>query len=439
MRNQILIIDDEIKLRSLMARILERENYTVVQAGDFKAAFKLMEQQHFPVVICDVKLPDGNGVEKVPIILQEFPGTLVILLTAYGNIADGVRAIKNGAFDYITKGDDNDKIIPLINSAFGQVALRDQILQKEPKDAVLIEIVGNSPAIKNAVELARKVSPTDATVLLTGETGTGKEVFAQAIHQNSRRKEKPFVALNCSTFSREIMESELFGHAAGAFTGALKDKKGIVAEADGGTLFLDEIGELPLELQAKLLRLLETKEYFRVGDTKPLKSDFRLIAATNRYLEQESENGRFRTDLYFRLNIFEIHLPSLRERLGDVPALAHVLLAMGNHSFTPDNDYLKVLQQWHWPGNVRELKNVLERSSILASGNILTVETLPLEMVAHTTADNKKPLSAFSMQSVEKLHIQKVLNYTNGNKTEAARLLEIGTATLYRKIEEYRL
>lgn len=441
MEDHILIIDDEVKLRNLLGRILEREHFTVSQAGDFKSAFKLLAHDHYPVILCDVKLPDGNGVEMIPEILKRQPDAIVILLTAYGNISDGVKAIKNGAFDYITKGDDNDKIIPLIHSALQQAQLKASLKTKDNNKMEMVDIAGNSAVIKNVISMAMKVAPKDATVLLTGETGTGKEVFAQTIHHNSPRKSKPFVALNCSTFSREIMESELFGHIAGAFTGAIKDKKGLVTEADGGTLFLDEIGELPLELQAKLLRLLETKEYFQVGNTKPLHADFRLIAATNRDLRQESENGKFRADLYFRLNIFDINIPPLRERLKDIPLLAEKLLQQisPNSTFIMDSEYVEALQRWHWPGNVRELKNVLERSTILSSNSVLTIETLPLELIASAQTSENKTLSAFSMQSVEKLHIQKVLNYTQGNKTEAARLLEIGAATLYRKIDEYKL
>ncbi|WP_447642008.1 MULTISPECIES: sigma-54-dependent transcriptional regulator [Chitinophagaceae] len=443
---EVLIIDDEEKLRNLLSRIIARENYVVGEAGDFKTAFKMMELKKYPIILCDVKLPDGNGVDMIPVILSKYPDSVIILLTAYGNIPDGVRAIKNGAFDYITKGDDNDKILPLLQTASEKVWML-QRLKKQDNSAnngyQMDDIIGETPAIKAARDLADKVAKTDLTVLLMGETGTGKEVFAQSIHRSGDRRNKSFVALNCSTFSHEIMESELFGHVAGSFTGALKDKKGLVAEADGGTLFLDEIGELPLELQAKLLRLLETREYLRVGDTKPSKADFRLIAATNRNLKAESNAGTFRMDLYFRLNVFEIQLPPLRERAKDIPLLVQfIVCALAAKNNKPDitlsAEYMEVLQKWYWTGNIRELRNVLERSMVLANGNELTVETLPLEMIAPKLS-HTQILSAFSLSSVEKLHIQKVLNYTKGNKAEAARLLEIGTATLYRKIDEYKL
>ena len=442
---KILIIDDEEKLRGLLARIVKSEGFEVFEAADLKSGFKKLEQNDIDAVLCDVKLPDGNGVEFVEKIKAAFPFTEVILLTAFGKIADGVQAMKNGAFDYIVKGDDNDKIIPLLYKAIEKVQLQKKIIQLEKRisDKYSFEtIIGKSKGIEQVIDLAKRVAKTDSTVLLTGETGTGKEVFAQAIHENSNRVGKSFVALNCSTFSREILESELFGHKAGSFTGALKDKKGFIEEANGGTLFLDEIGEMPLELQAKLLRVLETNQYIQVGDTTPRKSDFRLIAATNRDLKTESEQQRFRSDLYFRLNIFGINIPPLRERLKDIPPLVsyfteHFSAKTNKKALSIDAEFMNKLGSYQWPGNVRELKNVIERSVILANGDVLTVDELPYEIQRQTENTVSKGVSAFSLASVEKLQIQKVFNYTKGNKAEAARLLEIGIATLYRKLEEY--
>ncbi|WP_163401373.1 sigma-54-dependent transcriptional regulator [Flavobacterium fluviatile] len=444
MTHTILIIDDEEKLRSLLARIVKSEGFEVFEAKDLKSGFKKLEQTDIDIVLCDVKLPDGNGVDFVTNIKSSYPLTEVVLLTAFGNIPDGVQAMKNGAFDYIVKGDDNDKIIPLLYKAVEKVQLQKKVqqLEKRINDKYSFStIIGKSKGIEQVIDLAQKVAKTDSTVLLTGETGTGKEVFAQAIHENSNRAGKSFVAINCSTFSKEILESELFGHKQGAFTGALKDKKGFIEEANGGTLFLDEIGEMPIDLQAKLLRVIETSEYIPVGDTTPKKSNFRLIAATNRDLKEESEAHRFRSDLYFRLNIFEIKLPSLRERVKDIPLLANYYVKQFSEKTNKKaldiaDDFLQKLENYSWPGNIRELKNVIERSVILSNGNTLTSDVLPYEM-QYQTENNLKPMSAFSMQSVEKLHIQKVLNYTKGNKAETARLLEIGIATLYRKIEEY--
>ena len=442
----ILIIDDEEKLRGLLARIVKSEGFDVIIAGDLKSGFKKLEQNDIDVVLCDVKLPDGNGVDFLEKIKSSFPLVEVILLTAFGKISDGVQAMKNGAFDYIVKSDDNDKIIPLLYKALEKSELQKKVknLEKRISDKYSFDtIIGKSKVLEQVIELAKKVAKTDSTVLLTGETGTGKEVFAQAIHENSNRIGKSFVALNCSTFSKEILESELFGHKQGAFTGAIKDKKGFIEEANGGTLFLDEIGEMPIDLQAKLLRVLETNEYIPVGDTTSKKSNFRLIAATNRDLKTESENHTFRSDLYFRLNIFEIKIPPLRERVKDIsPLTSYFVKHFSDKTNKPAlqiaPEFLQKLEIYHWPGNVRELKNIIERSVILANDTILTQDVLPYEM--QQVQDNSyKTLSAFSMQSIEKLHIQKVLNYTKGNKAETARLLEIGIATLYRKIDEFGL
>lgn len=442
----VLIIDDETKLRSLLARIVALEGFEVHEAPDFKSGLKKLEQYRIDAVLCDVRLPDMHGVEGVKQITAQFPLTEVILMTAYGTIPDGVQAIRNGAFDYITKGDDNNKILPLIHRAVEKSSLRRRVCELEQqvgKNYTFDSITGTSPQILQAVELGKKVAATTASVLLTGETGTGKEVFAQAIHQASERAGKSFVALNCSAFSKELMEGELFGHKQGAFTGALKDQKGLMAEANGGTLFLDEIGEMPLELQAKLLRVLETSEYVRIGDTKPSKSEFRLIAATNRDLKTEADEHRFRPDLYFRLNVFQIELPALRDRLADIPLLAahfagQFALKMNKKTPAIAPEFLQLLIRHSWQGNIRELKNIIERAVILCSNEELSVSTLPYEMQQSALSSNK-PLSAFSMSGMEKEHIRKVLQHTNGNKAEAARLLEIGIATLYRKIEEYQL
>lgn len=443
---KVLIIDDEEKLRTLLTRIISIEGFEVLQAADCKSALKKLDQTDIDVVLCDVRLPDGNGVDLIQKIKTKKPLAEIILLTANGNIADGVQAIKNGAFDYIVKGDDNDKIIPLLYRAIEKVQLHKKIKELELKVSEKFSfdsIIGNSKGISNAISLAKKVAATNTTVLLLGETGTGKEVFAQAIHQASCQSTKNFVALNCSTFSKDILESELFGHKQGAFTGAVRDKKGLIEEANGGTLFLDEIGEIPLELQAKLLRVIETNEFIKLGDTKTLRSNFRLIAATNKDLKKESEEQHFRSDLYFRLNVFQINLLPLRERVKDIEPLAKFFVKQFSEKTnkkipTISKDFLENLETYHWPGNIRELKNVIERSIILSESETLMPSTLPFEL-QFQPSNSAGTLSAFSMESIEKLHIQKVLNYTKGNKAEAARLMEIGVATLYRKMEEYKI
>lgn len=382
---KILIIDDEEQLRKLLARIIALEGYEVAEAADCAGGLRMLRRYEPDVVLCDVKLPDGNGVEMVERIKQAMPSAEVILLTAYGNIPDGVQAIKNGAFDYITKGDDNNKILPLLSRATEKAQMQRRLARLEDKlseEHSFDRIIGSSESLRSAVALARKVAVTDTSVLLTGETGTGKEVFAQAIHHASPRAKGAFVAVNCSAFSKELLESELFGHRAGSFTGATKDKKGLFEEADKGTLFLDEIGEMPVELQAKLLRVLECGEFIKIGETRPTKVDLRIIAATNRDLEKEIASGNFREDLFFRLSVFRIHLPSLRERPGDIAEYARFFAAqfadrMGRRIDTIDKGYIAALERHAWHGNVRELRNVVERSLIMAEGNALTVGCSP--------------------------------------------------------------
>lgn len=431
-----------------MTKVISLEGFEVVQAGDCKSGLRKLEASDIDVIICDVKLPDGSGVDLIKTIKEKYPVVEVILLTAYGNIPDGVQAIKNGAFDYLTKGDDNNKIIPLLYKAMGKVALAKKVQQLEKqldKKYSFESILGKSKAIKEAIDAAKKVAATDATVLLTGETGTGKEVFAQAIHYSSHRKSNTFIAVNCSAFSKELLENELFGHKAGAFTGATKDTKGIFEAANGGTVFLDEIGEMPLDLQAKLLRVLENGEFLKVGDTKTTKVNVRIIAATNRNLKKEVETNHFREDLFYRISVFQIELTPLRERIIDIEEIAnHFLKVFSNKTNKRmsgfSKSYIDSLKSHEWRGNIRELKNVIERSVILCTADVLDIDSLSGDFQKIQLENSKgKTLSAFDLASAEKIHIQKVLNYTNGNKTETARLLNIALTTLYRKLEEYKI
>ena len=446
--SKILIIDDEVQIRTLLTRMMELEGYDVCQAGDCRAALKQLELQNPDVVLCDVFLPDGNGVDLVLAIKKAAPNVEVILLTAHGNIPDGVQAIKNGAFDYITKGDDNNKIIPLISRAVEKARMNVRLEKLEKKVGQTYSfdsILGESKVLKDAVSLAQKVSGTDVPVLLTGETGTGKEVFAQAIHYSSKRARQNFVAVNCSSFSKELLESEMFGHKAGSFTGALKDKKGLFEEANNGTIFLDEIGEMAFELQAKLLRILETGEYIKIGDTKPTRVNVRIIAATNRNLSQEIVAGRFREDLFYRLSVFQIHLPPLRERAGDIRLLAKAFIkSFAEQLARPVVEiapaFLEALDSQPWKGNIRELRNVIERSMIVCESGYLDIADLPFDIQnAHYEHSNDSSPGSFELSAMERRHIARVLEYTKGNKTEAARLLKIGLTTLYRKIEEYKI
>ncbi|EDM36807.1 two-component response regulator, sigma-54 related protein [Pedobacter sp. BAL39] len=442
MHQSVLIIDDEKKICALLARIIELEGFNVFQAGTGREGLKLLNIQDIDVVISDVKLPDFNGVELVCEIKKMKSYVEVINLTAFGTIQDGVTAMRNGAFDYITKGDDNDKIIPLLYKAIDKVRLQRRVFDLENrvvKKYSFDSILGQSKPIRTSLDLARKVSPTDTTVLLLGETGTGKEVFAQAIHYESPRKMKPFVALNCSGFNADLLESELFGYKMGAFTGAMKDKRGLLEEANEGTLFLDEIGEMNLDLQSKLLRVLESQTFIKVGDTQTSKVNVRVIAATNRDLKKEAESGNFRLDLYYRLSVFSIELPALSHRKEDILLFArHYLeefaIKVNKPPFVIDEAFAKLLLKHSWKGNIRELKNVMERVAILSDIPLLNTELLPYEF--HADASNG---DGMKLQVVEMQHIMKVLHHTNRNKTETARLLGIGLTTLYRKMDEYKI
>jgi two-component system, NtrC family, response regulator len=441
MKATVLIIDDEAKLRGLLSRIISLEGFQVHEAGDIKTGMKMLDKAEVQVVLSDVKLPDGNGVDLTREIKSKYPCIEVIVLTAFGTIADGVNAIKNGAFDYLVKGDDNERIIPLLNKAIEKAQLQFRISQLEKKVAdkySFKNILGTSKAIQQAKDLAAKVALTDTTVLLLGETGTGKEVFAQSIHEAGHRKQKPFIAVNCSALGKEILESELFGHKAGAFTGALKDKRGLLEEANEGTIFLDEIGEMNIDLQAKLLRVIETSEFYRVGDAKTTKVNVRIIAATNRNLREESEKGNFRLDLFYRLSVFQIHLPSLNERVDDIEVLAQYFIRlfadkMNKQVPAMSDEFLQALKKHHWKGNTRELKNVIERSVIL-SDSALQPASLPFDFSSSASSP-----FVYNLEEVEKQHIQKVLQLTQGNKTEAAHRMNIALATLYRKIKDYKL
>jgi two-component system, NtrC family, response regulator len=441
MPGNILLIDDEEQLRKLLSRIISLEGFTVEQAGTLKAGWASLAQKEPDIVLCDVKLPDGDGVNFVKELKAKYPLVEIILLTAFGNIPDGVQAIKNGAFDYITKGNDNDRIVPLLYQASEKaMAQKKSAVKIREKGAYTFdEIIGQSPLIKQAVQLAQKIAPAGANVLLLGETGTGKEVFANAIHAHSKRSDKAIVAINCSAFARDLLEGELFGHKAGAFTGATKDKKGLIELADGGTLFLDEIGEMNIDLQAKLLRVIENGDFIKLGDVKTTKVNVRIIAATNRNLQKSIAEGSFREDLYYRLNVFAISLPPLREHAEDIPELAnHFLAWYAAKENLPvlhiHKEAIQLMQQHSWKGNIRELRNVLERATIMTGGDTILPEHLPFEIQKQSTGS-----SSLTLASVEKDHIQKVLRHTNGNKTRTAVLLGIGLTTLYRKMEEYKI
>ena len=444
MEGSILLIDDEEQLLKLFTRTLKLEGYDITQAKNIAEAFKALEKDDFDLILTDVKLPDGDGVEATKTYKEKYPNTEIIVITAYGTIKDGVKAIQNGAFNYLTKGDDNDRLLPLVANGIEKARLQqrlNRITDKAQSNYGFSAVIGESDSLKKSITLAKRVAPTATTVLLTGETGTGKEVFAQAIHYESDRAKEPFVALNCSAFAPHLLESELFGYKAGAFTGANKDKRGLLEEGHRGTVFLDEIGEMPLELQAKILRFLETGEFIKVGDTKTTKIQTRIIAATNRELLKEAEENKFRLDLYYRLAVFQIHLPPLIERGRDIELLArffvkHFSAKMGKKSPIIEQDFIEKLQTYSWKGNVRELKNVIERAVIM-SDDLLTPDVLLFGQTGATNGAIITPLT--SLAEVEKHHMKRVLAHTENNKSETAKILGIGLTTLYRKMQEYEL
>lgn len=441
-RNHVLVIDDEERFRKLLSRVIGLEGFEVFQAKNVKEALKILNEESVSVVVTDVKLPDGNGMDLLERIKNEYPLIEVILITAFGTIQDGVNAMKQGAFDYITKGDEDDHIHVVVERAAEKANMNAKLqhLEQRIENKYGFEnIIGESKEIKEAIKMAKKVAPSDMSVLLQGETGTGKELFAQAIHQASPRKSGPFLALNCSAFPKDMLESELFGFKKGAFTGATESKKGLIEEADGGTLFLDEISEMNIDLQAKLLRFLENKKFTKLGETKERKVDIRVLTATNKDLKHESKEGGFRDDLYYRLAGFKIEIPPLRNRDGDIPLLANYFLLRLNEKVQEINEAtMDLLISYPWQGNIRELKNIIERAAILAEGSTITPNLLPSEF-HHDDSSASHISSSSSLKEVECNHIKRVLDQVDGNKTKAAEILDIGTSTLYRKIEEYNI
>jgi two-component system, NtrC family, response regulator len=445
LNRNVLIIDDEKELRTLLTRLLSLEGYRVFEAYDGEEGLKTLNQEEIQVVISDVKLPGISGIDLIPKI-KGINGLIeIIVLTAYGTIADGVTAIKSGAFDYITKGDEDNKIIIAVDRAMekAQMSRRIEHLEKRVTEKYSFNnIIGQSLKIREAVNLAKRAAETDVTVLLTGETGVGKEIFAQAIHYESSRSKNSFVPINCSAISKELLESEMFGYKAGAFTGAVKNKKGLFEEANEGTIFLDEIGEMDISLQSKILRVLETNSFIKSGDTKPTQVNVRVIAATNKNLNQEIEKGKFRPDLFYRINTMKIEIPSLMERKEDIPLFIKYFVRfysqhMNKNISEIDEECIRKLQAYNFPGNIRELRNIIERAVILTDGNVLLPSSLPNDLF-YENKSYSTPMTE-KLDEVEKLHILKVLEETEGNKTKTAELLGIGLTTLYRKLKEYKI
>ena len=433
---RVLVVDDEEGIRSFIAEVLTGEGLQVTLAEDGQEALDLLARKSFHLLISDLKMPRVDGMELLRRARAEQPEMEVIMLTAYGTVQSAVEAMRIGAFDYLQKPLSGPDELRLVTAR----ALERRRLLEDNRRVALggeIEMVATDPAMSEVNKQLAKVAPTDATVLLEGESGTGKEVAARRLHALSRRKQGPFVAVNCAALSAELLESELFGHEKGAFTGAIARKRGRFELADGGTLFLDEVAELKMELQAKLLRVLEERSFERVGGTRVIDVDIRLVAATNRDLKTEIENGRFREDLYHRLAVFPIHLPPLRDRKADIIPLAEHLLVdiglrLGKPGLSLDEQSIQALREYPWPGNVRELANVLERAAIMAEGRQITPSDLLL-----APSQDKQPGVDGTLKELERRAIIQALEACGGHRKNAAKRLGIGVRTLYDKLKEY--
>ncbi len=445
MARSILIVDDEKNTREGLKWALEQTGADIFLAEDGEQALIKLGSIHVDLVLSDLKMPKMDGMELLDHVRDEFPDLDFVILTGHGTVETAVGAMKKGAFDYLIKPVNIDELQLTVERAFDQKEMRqeNERLRKEVDDRYGFDsIVGRSPQMENVFERVRQVAPTKANVLIQGETGTGKELIAKAIHFNSPRRRKPFIAVNCGALTQTLLESELFGHEKGAFTGAVKQKPGRFELANGGTILLDEIGETTPELQVRLLRVLQEQEFERVGGTKPVKVDVRVIAATNRDLKKEVEAGRFREDLYYRLNVIRIDLPPLRERQDDIPLVAAFYLKQFNEEhgkslvFNPKT--LQALQAYHWPGNVRQLRTIIESSVILSAGKEILPKNLPDEIKSEAVPSNTVRLRVgMTVSDAERELIKATLADYGGNKARAARTLGLGRKTLYRKLEEY--
>jgi two-component system response regulator AtoC len=449
--DRILVVDDDEALRESLSLLLAAEGYDVVAAGDAPAALACLETP-VDVVLCDVRMPGMDGLELLPELIRRLPGAPVLLMSAYGSGDLAVEALKRGAFDYLAKPFQPAEVLLAIRKARERERLRraNALLQRDVERAVGERpIVAASPVMIELLELLERAAEFKATVLLTGESGTGKEVLARAIHAQSGRRNQAFVAVNCGAIPEALLESELFGHARGAFTGADRVRRGLFVEADGGTIFLDEIGELPPALQVKLLRVLQEEEVRPLGEAKPRNIDVRVIAATARDLERDVASGRFREDLFYRLDVFRVRVPPLRERREDVPLLVDHFIArfretLGRPVRTIADDALDRLLAHDWPGNVRELENLIERAMILADGDRITLRELPEALTAPRREPARSaPGGDFSMRRARRRFesdlIRRALEATGGNRTRAAKLLEISYRALLYKIKEHGL
>ena len=441
----ILTIDDEENIRNGLADNFELEGYNVKAAGSGKEGLKIIENESIDLVITDLKMDGRSGQEVVRQVTTKYPGIPIIVLTGHGSIDDATEAIKAGAFDFLTKPLDLDHLNIVVKNALRGKELAQQ--NKELKEKLLnknnsLEMIGKSSELNRVRTMIEKAAPTKANVLITGESGVGKELVANAIHKQSSRASAPFVIVHCAALSESLLESELFGFEKGAFTGAEAQHKGRFELANGGTIFLDEIGEINQATQVKLLRVLQEKTFERVGGEKTISVDVRIVAATNRNLEDEVKAGRFREDLYYRLNVVRIEMPSLRERKDDIPLLMHSFLREFNIENEKnikgfDNRSKSALIKYNWPGNIRELKNCIESAVVMCTGDEIKMEDLPSSIRAQSEEKTISIPIGISMEEAEKIIIQENLAANNNNKSKTADILGIGRKTLHRKIEEW--
>lgn len=445
MKARILVAEDEEGIRQGIAKALERDGHEVEVVADGLAALERLESDCFDLLITDVRMPKLDGIELLRKAKTIDPDLIVILITAYGSIQDAVEAIRSGAYDYITKPIRLGELRAVVEKALEvhRLAVENRRLRELIKEEDRFEsMIGTNPKMREVFELINKVASTNATVLIQGETGTGKELVARAIHNRSSRKDKPFISINCGALPESLLEAELFGFEKGAFTGAYQRRIGKIELADGGTLFLDEIGEMSLKTQVEFLRVLDQRELFRVGGSRPIKVDVRFIAATNSDLKKAVQEGRFREDLYHRLNVFPITLPPLRERVEDIPILAMAFLEefckeYGRPPMKISREAMKILCSYRWPGNVRELKNIMERVALTCPDEVVRPEHLPQEIRMGETEEEVRIPVGTTVREAERILILKTLACVGGHRKKAAEILGISVRALYYKLRRY--